>query len=39
MMQFTVKRVTAFSVAAFLNDALRQLKIYEIFDITNSTNL
>ena len=42
MMEFTVKKVTVFSVATFLNEAFRQiyiLEIYEIFNITNSTNL
>ena len=42
MIEFTVKEVTVFSVATFLNEALRQiclLEIYEIFNLTNRTNL
>ena len=42
MTEFTVKEVTVCRVASFLNEALRQiynLEIYEIFNITSSSNL
>ena len=40
--EFTVKEVTVFRVATFLNEALAKynfLGIYEIFNITNNANL
>ena len=42
MKEFTVKGVKVFRVNTFLNKAIHQynfLGIYEIFNITNSTNL
>ena len=42
MTEFTVKEVTVCRVESFLNEALRQiynLEIYEIFNITSSSNL
>ena len=40
--EFTVKEVTVFRVATFLNEGLAKynfLGIYEIFNITNNANL